>query len=164
MYIMDEKTTFREMRRLKQELSKKECREILDKSIRGFLSVTGDGGYPYAFPINFLYNDGSLFFHCALEGHKMDAIRSCDKACFSVLSEPVKEPGEWWYNVNSVICFGRIREITDRERHDAILRKLGQKYFPEGYDIDYDMLKNARRAAVLEFTIEHMTGKRVKEK
>ena len=161
---MDDKMTFRPMRRFKQELPLEECLDILDNAPRGFLSVTGDGGYPYAIPINFFHQDGRLYFHCALEGHKIDAVRACDKACFSVLAEPEKEPGEWWYNVRSVICFGRIHEVKDLDLHDKMLRKLGQKYFPEGYDLDSDMVKNAPKAAVLEFTIEHMTGKRVREK
>jgi len=34
------------MRRFKQALPQEECRDILDKAYRGFLSVIGDGGYP----------------------------------------------------------------------------------------------------------------------
>ena len=161
---MDDKIIFRPMRRFKQELSREECLEILGKAPRGFLSLIGDGGYPYAVPINFLHEDGRLYFHCALEGHKMDAVKACDKACFTVLDDPEKETGEWWYNVRSVICFGRIHELEDSGRHDILLRKLGKKYFPEGYDLENDMRRNAPRAAVLELTVEHMTGKRVKEK
>ena len=114
--------------------------------------------------MNFLHLDGRIYFHCALEGHKIDAVRACDKACFTVISEPEKEPGEWWYNVRSVICFGRIHEVEDSDLHDSMLRKLGLKYFPEGYDLEGDMRNSAPHAAVLEFTIEHMTGKRVREK
>ena len=154
----------RPMRRVKQELPEEECMEILTKAPRGFLSVIGDGGYPYSVPINFFQEDGRIYFHCAREGHKLDAVRSCDKACFTVIDEPSKEPGDWWYHVRSVICFGRICEVSDEVRHDALLRKLGLKYFPEGYDMEDDMRRNAPRAVVLEFRIEHMTGKRVKEK
>ena len=146
------------------ELPEEECMEILTKAPRGFLSVIGDGGYPYSVPVNFFQEDGRIYFHCAREGHKLDAVRSCDKACFTVIDEPSKEPGDWWYHVRSVICFGRICEVSDEVRHDALLRKLGLKYFPEGYDMEDDMRRNAPRAVVLEFRIEHMTGKRVKEK
>ena len=63
-----------------------------------------------------------------------------------------------------MICFGQVREITDASEHDRLLRRLGAKYFPEGYDINADMVRNAPRALVLELTIEHMTGKHVREK
>ncbi len=71
----------------------------METAYRGFLSVIGDGGYPYTVPINFVYAEGVLYFHCAVEGHKLDAIRASDKACFTVIGTPEKEPGDWWYNV-----------------------------------------------------------------
>ena len=152
------------MRRFKQQLSDEESVAVLKEAYRGFLSVIGDGGYPYAVPINYVFDDGRLYFHCAMEGHKLDAVRACDKACFTVIDTPRKEPGEWWYHVNSVICFGRIRIMNEESLKDKYLRLLGGKYFPEGYDIEKDMVKNASRANVLEFTIEHFTGKSVREK
>lgn len=152
------------MRRFRQQLPDEESISILRSAYRGFLSVIGDGGYPYSVPINFVYEDGKLYFHCAKEGHKLDAIRRCDKACFTVLDNPEKEPDSWWYHVRSVICFGRIRLVEDVVEKEQRLRQLGGKYFPDGYDIDADMLKNAPRAELLEFSIEHFTGKRVREK
>ncbi len=156
--------TFRPMRRIKQQLSDDECIALLKKAPRGVLAVLGDFGYPYTVPLDFVYEEGKIYFHCAKEGHKLDAIRSCDKASFCVLSEGEKEPNDWWYHFDSVISFGRIRIVDDPALADAKLRTLGAKYFPEGYDLEADMVKNAPRAEVLELTIEHMTGKRVREK
>ena len=155
---------FRPMRRFKQAASEQECLGLLQSAQRGVLSVLGDGGYPYGVPLNFVYEDGKIYFHCAVEGHKIDALRACAKASFCVLSEPAKTPGEWWNCFTSVICFGHVREISDPAEHDRLLRLLGAKYFPEGYDIDADMVRNAPRALVLELAIEHMTGKHVREK
>ena len=152
------------MRRFKQQLSEGESLAILNSAIRGFLSVIGDGGYPYAVPINFVYDEGSIFFHCAKEGHKLDAIRYCDKACFTVLDEPEKEPGDWWYHVRSVICFGRVHVIENEDERLRRLRQLGRKYFPEGYDLEGEVTHSGPNAVVLKFEIEHFTGKRVKEK
>ena len=161
---MENQTDFRPIRRFKQALPPEECTAILETAYRGFLSVIGDEGYPYTVPINFVLTDGKLYFHCAREGHKLDAIRSCDKACFTVIDDPVKEPDSWWYHVRSVICFGRIAILESGEEHDRRLVELGKKYFPDGYDIDTDMKRNAPRAEVLEFTIEHISGKKVREK
>ena len=154
---------FRSMRRFKQQLPDEECEAILKEAYRGFLSVVGDGGYPYTIPINFVYADGHIYFHCAIEGHKMDALKACDKACFTVIDQPVQEPGDWWYHVRSVVCFGRISFVEDAEEHLSKLRLIGGKYFPEGYDMDSDIQKNGPRAAILDMRVEHMAGKRVKE-
>ena len=151
------------MRRFKQQLPDGECETILKEAYRGFLSVIGDGGYPYTIPINFVYADGHIYFHCALEGHKIDALKACDKACFTVIDQPIREPGDWWYHVRSVVCFGRISFVEDAEEHLSKLRLIGGKYFPEGYDMDDDIQKNGPRAAILDMRVEHMTGKQVKE-
>ena len=156
--------TFRPMRRFRQALPEEECFRILKGAYRGFLSVNGEGGYPYTVPINFVFDDGKAYFHCAKEGHKLDAIRACDKASFCVLGEGTQNPGEWWYYFTSVICFGRVRVLEDREEALPRLQELAEKYNPSAADIAADMAKNAPRAEVLEFTIEHMTGKRVQEK
>ena len=164
MKTMPSDITFRPMRRFKQEVSQEECFAILEKAPRGILSVHGENGYPYGMPMNFFLADGKIYFHCAREGHKLDAVRADSKVCFTVLSEPVKNPGEWWNCFTSVVCFGRIAEVTDEERRNALLRTLGAKLFPAGYDVEADMARNASRAVVLELTPDHISGKKVREK
>lgn len=73
---------FRDMRRKRQQLSEAESIEILRKLTSGTLALLGDGGYPYAVPISYVYADGRLYFHSAKEGHKVDAIRGSDRASF----------------------------------------------------------------------------------
>lgn len=154
---------FRKMRRFKQQLSEEECLEILRTAKRGILAVLGDEGYPYAVPLDFVYEDGKIYFHCAKEGHKLDAILREPKCSFCVLSEGVPEPDSWWFHFSSVISFGKIAIIEDPEAIREKLILLGRKYMPTEEEIQTDILKNGPRAHVLELTIEHMTGKRVKE-
>ena len=154
---------FREMRRFRQQATEEECLEILKSAKRGVLAVHGDDGYPYTVPLDFVYEDGCMYFHGAKSGHKLDAIRRDDKVSFCVLSEGVKEENDWWYHFTSVICFGRMSEVTEQEEAFRCLRLLGRKYMPTVEMVEEDMEKNAARAAVLKLTVEHMTGKHVKE-
>lgn len=154
---------FRPMRRFKQQLTAEECEEILRKGYRGFLSVNGDNGYPYTVPVNFIYLNNHIYFHSAVKGHKIDAINQSSKACFTTINEPVKEENDWWFHVCSVICFGQIKTVENNNERMDILRQFGCKYFPEGYDIDKELVQNGPHTAVLDFHIEHITGKRVKE-
>ena len=85
------------------------------------------------------------------------------RACFTVIDEPVKEENDWWFHVKSVICFGKVSIIGDEDERTARLRQLGQKYFPDGYDLNAELMKNGAHVAVLDFKIEHITGKNVKE-
>ena len=155
---------FRQLRRFKQAATPQECEAVLSSAQRGILAVHGENGYPYGLPINYLYAGGKIYFHCAKTGHKLDAVRSDEKVCFTVISEPFRNPGEWWNCFTSVICFGRISEVTGEEDKDRLLRLLGAKYFPEEYDLETDMVRNARNAVILELTIDHISGKHVREK
>ena len=51
---------FRTMRRLRQQISDEESIGILQKATSGTLALLGDGGYPYAVPISYVYDDGTL--------------------------------------------------------------------------------------------------------
>ena len=87
---------FRPMRRIKQQVSEEECIKILKEEPRGVLSVLGDDGYPYGVPIDHYYDEetGKIFFHGAKEGHKIDALRRCDKASLCVMNKGYQIPGE----------------------------------------------------------------------
>ena len=58
-----------------QQLSPEACIAILDRGTSGILALCGDDGWPYAVPLSYAYRDGKLLFHCAVEGHKLDALR-----------------------------------------------------------------------------------------
>ena len=160
---MAENMNFRPMRRFKQQLTREECETILQKAYRGFLSVNGDNNYPYTTPVNFIYLNNHIYFHSAVKGHKIDSVNRSSKACFSVINEPVKEENDWWFHVSSVICFGRIEIVENNNERMNILRQFGGKYFPNGYDINKELVQSGPHTAVLDFYIEHMTGKKVKE-
>ena len=155
---------FREMRRKKQQVSEEACIRLLRTAKRGILSVSGDDGYPYGGPMDFVYEDGKIIFHCAKSGHKLDAVRRSDKVSFCVLSEGVREENDWWYHFTSVILFGRIAEEEDPEEKKRLLRLLGMKYMPSAEIMEEDLRKNGPNACVLVLSIEHMSGKEVREK
>ncbi len=154
---------FREMRRIKQSLPLEECSEILKTSTSGVLAVTGDDGYPYAVPLSHVYREGKLFFHCAKEGYKIDAIRRNEKVSFCVIAQDEVIPEKFATNYRSVIVFGRARILTDdRKRRQALewlIDKFSPGFFEEGQQ---EIMRDWQRVCVLEVRIEHMTGKAAK--
>ena len=104
---------FREMRRKRQQLAEEESIAILEKATAGTLALLGDNDYPYAVPISYVYHDGKLYFHSALAGHKVDAIRKCDKASFCVIEQDDVQPEKYTTFFRSVIAFGRIHIIEE---------------------------------------------------
>jgi nitroimidazol reductase NimA-like FMN-containing flavoprotein (pyridoxamine 5'-phosphate oxidase superfamily) len=157
---------FRKMRRLNQAVSEAECKKILTEAKRGTFAVVGDDGYPYALPINFYYDekDNRIYFHGAKEGHKVDAIKYCDKVCFTTWNTGFKKEGRWEWNITSVIVFGRAKIIEDREITGDRLRKLALKYYPTEEEVEEMFARAMDRVQLFAIDIEHMTGKLVKEK
>ena len=155
---------FREMRRFRQQLTEEECIKILETERRGVLALHGDDDYPYALPLNFIYDGGKIYFHGAKEGHKADAINRDSKCSFCVHDQGYLKDGDWAYYVKSVIVFGRIRMLEDRDETLRIAEKLGMKYFPTAEDVENDLRKNGPRVQIMELTPDHMTGKLVHER
>ena len=156
---------FRKIVRSKQTLSREECLEVLEQETRGTLAVLGDDGYPYAVPINHWYcpEDGHLYFHSGPTGHKIDAIRRCDKASFCVYDAGRREEGHWALHVRSVIVFGRIRMVEDHRRALEICRRLSYKFTNDEDYIRQEIHRSGAGVLVFELIPEHVTGKRVTE-
>ncbi len=114
--------------------------------------------------MDFVCADGKLYFHCAKEGHKLDAILRNDKVSFCIMDEGYRDAGDWALRIRSVIVFGRMRVLEDAEERITRLRQLGQKYYPDAESVESEMKRDAARAVVLELTPAHITGKRVHEK
>ena len=154
---------FRKMRRFKQQISDEKCVEILTNEPRGVLALYGENGYPYALPLDHLYDDGKLYFHCAAEGHKIDAIKANPHASYCVMDKGFRKENEWALNINSVIVFGTIRFVTDKEQMLLLLRKLGNKYYPDPEAVEHEIERDFKRVCMFELSIDHMTGKLVNE-
>ena len=155
---------FREMRRKRQQLSDEESIGILQNATAGTLALLGDGGYPYAVPISYVYADGKLYFHSALSGHKVDAIRNCDKASFCVIDKDDIQPEKYTTYFRSVIAFGRIHIIEDEQEKLETARLLGDRYNPNQEEaLQKELEKGLSRMMMIRFDIEHLTGKQAIE-
>ena len=88
---------FRKMRRFKQEISQEKCIRILREQPRGVLSIMGEDGYPYGLPLDHWYDEktGTICFHGAKEGHKIDALRKNNKVSYCVYDQGYRKAGEW---------------------------------------------------------------------
>ncbi len=156
---------FKQMRRFKQQITQEECVEVLRNAKRGVISLLGEDGYPYGLPINHWYceEDGRLYFHGAKAGHKIEAIRKCDKASFCAYDEGYRKEGEWALNIKSVIVFGRIRLVRDEELARKICTHLVSKFTDDEEYLEKELKNALPRVQCLEMSIEHMTGKLVNE-
>ncbi|MDO4521930.1 MAG: pyridoxamine 5'-phosphate oxidase family protein [Eubacteriales bacterium] len=158
---------FRPMRRIKQQVTEDECKRILKEEMRAAFSVIGDGGYPYTIPVDFYYDeeDNIIYLHGAKAGHKIDAIKNCDKVCFTVWNQGYKTEGNWEWNSTSVVVFGRAKFMDDRTVWEDKLRKMTIKYYPTSEEAEAEMQTPPINAVqMIAIEIEHITGKLVNER
>ena len=130
------------------------------------LSLFGEDGYPYGIPMNYFYDEdeNKIYFHCAKEGHKIDALRANGKVSFCVLDKGTYSEGDWACTLHSVIVFGEIHLVSDEKKAFEKLCNLGIKYYPTREEGIETATSNASRTQILELDIHHITGKRVHEK
>ncbi len=151
---------FREMRRKKQLLSTEDTILILKRGTSGVLAVSGDDGYPYAVPLSYVYTDSKFYFHCALSGHKIDAINENDKVSFCVIDQDNIKPEKYTTYFRSAIAFGKARILENESEKREAFEKLAERYSPDqkqGRLQEIDRLFN--QACIIELSVDHMTGK-----
>ena len=156
---------FRELVRKNKQMPHEECIELLKTEKRGVISVLGDNDYPYGTPMNHWYNeeDGCIYFHCGKGGHRADALQKHDKVSFCVFDKGVREEGEWAYKVKSVIVFGKMEIIEDKQTIIDITTKLSYKFTSDVEYIKKEIENHLHRTLLLKLTPEHICGKNVVE-
>ena len=158
---------FRPMRRKSRAISDEAARALLAQERRGVLAVNGDDGYPFALPINYLYDpkQNKIYFHGAKEGQKVDALRRSDKVCFTVMGNVRCEPDcDWAPYVQSTVVFGRCHLIDDPVQTEAEVRRIALKYYPSAEEVDREVEKAITGVQLYVIDVEHLTGKQIREK
>lgn len=151
---------FREMRRIKQQLPENEALEILKNGEIATFAFAGDGDYPYSLPINYVYYDGKIYFHCAKTGHKIDAIKRNDKVSFSIIGEAEILQEKYTTLFKSVIGFGRASFVEDEAKMKEVATALAEALCPDFKDgIAAEVEREFPALCVVEVEIEHLTGK-----
>ena len=157
---------FRPLRKKKKEISIEASNKLLHDERRGVLAVSGDDNYPYAIPVNYLYDEVNrkIYFHGARAGHKVDALKSCDKVCFTVFGNETIKDEAWAPYLQSVVIFGRCHTIEDATFAGTILKQFAMKYYPNEQLADAEILESGPSVQMYEIEIEHLCGKEIQER
>lgn len=122
-----------------------------------------DDGFPYMVPLNFGMNieDGQLYlyFHCAMQGKKLDLIRKDNRATFEMDCDHnfilYDERMSCTMVYSSVVGHGIIEFVEKKKKYEA-LKILMCQYHAEDFQFNKDMIKVT---TVLKMKVLDMTGK-----
>lgn len=150
---------FKEIRRKDRKVEPSEAIDILKKCEYGILSTVDENGYSYGVPLSYVYANDSIYFHSAVEGHKLENIKNNDKVSFCVVGQTDVLPDKFSTKYESVIIFGRAKEVFEDEKKEALL-ELIKKYSVDYMEKGKAYIENASlRTKVIKVSIDHISGK-----
>jgi uncharacterized protein len=136
--------------------------ELLNRAQVGRVATVSTDGTPYVVPVNFAYEGDCIYFHCAIEGMKLDYIKANPKVGFEAdeLIELYSSPerpcfcGSYY---QGVIARGKAAIVTDREKKMHALWLLVDKYVGTRYgEMPGDIVD---RTCVVEILVDEISGK-----
>lgn len=155
---------FRPLRRSNRQLENDQVYELLKNEKRAVLAVHGENDYPYAVPINYIYDEDTnkIYFHGAGAGQKYDALMKENKVCFTVYGNEQYKDNDWAPYMQSVVIFGKCNTVEENKLD--YLRLLAKKYYPSDEEIEKEINLAGKIVQVFEITIDHICGKQIQEK
>jgi uncharacterized protein len=147
------------VRRKDRVITMREAIEILDSAEYGILSTVGKDSQPYGVPLSYVYRNGSIYFHCALIGQKLDNITDNPRVSFCVVGKTKVLPDKFAAEYESAVAFGLASEVYGNERYNALVWLL-EKYCPDFMEEGkrYIELKD-KAVKVIKIEVSHVSGK-----
>ncbi len=158
------------MRRSQSEVEDPQAIErILASTNIGRMATVGEDGYPYITPVNFVYFHGSIYFHCAPEGEKLDNIQRDGRVCFEVdvpLAyldvgfDPTRPTCQLHQFYRSVVIRGMASVVENVSRKVDALNALVRKHEPHTpFEAVEARTPQVRACVVVEIRPERTTAK-----
>ena len=155
------------MRKASREMDAAFALEVLDKAPYITVSFTRTDGTPYGVPLSLARTDDKTFyFHCALEGEKLDCIAVNPTVALSAVTKcaPTVGPkdGSFTLQYKSAMAVGKAKIVTDRYEKIEALRAICQRFLPKHMDaFDDAIARSLERTAVVKIALTvPPTGKR----
>ena len=153
----------KEMRRKDRAITEEEALALLNKAEYGVLSTVNENGEPYGVPLNFCVIDHCIYFHCAVEGQKIDNIKQNESVSFCVVGNTEILPDKFGTKYESVIVSGEVEEVFDMNKQlalEGLLHKYSIEFIDKGIKYIEDLKEKTR---VFKITINKLTGKARKQ-
>lgn len=150
------------MRRTDRQISTEEAMALLRRAEYGVLSTVGPDGEPYGVPLTFVLDEenGTLLFHCATAGRKLDCLRAHPRAQFVAVADTKVLPDVFSIEYTSAMVEGTVVILEE-----PALRKQGAMRIAAKYS-DKDSAAYAASAVdkylILQMTIASISGKRLR--
>jgi nitroimidazol reductase NimA-like FMN-containing flavoprotein (pyridoxamine 5'-phosphate oxidase superfamily) len=120
-----------EMRRKDRQISGDESNKIIDKASFGVMATVDGDGIPYAVPLNFVREGDLLYFHGAMEGHKIDNLKERPDVCVTFVGNVSFPENHFTTIFESAILFGKAEEVTGEQEKIYALKRICERFIPK---------------------------------
>ena len=147
------------MRKASREMDAFFAFEIFDKAPYVTVSMTRKDGAPYGIPLSLVRTDDKTFyFHCAMEGDKLDCIAHNPIVFLSAVTKcaPTVGPkdGSFTLQYKSATAVGKAELVIARDEKIAALRAICERILPHHMDaFDDAVSRSLGRTAVVRITL-----------
>ena len=148
------------MRRKDREQTEEFAWQVAEQAPYACLSMVTPQGEPYQVPISPARGKNCFYFHCALEGEKVDCLKANPKVCLSFVTGVEPIPEQYTTRYRSALAFGTAELVTQEEEKMLALKLICQRYAPSAMEgFEQEARKNFSRTAVWKVTVNAITGK-----
>lgn len=153
------------VRRVDKEMSEAAAAGMLAGGFSGRLATVGPDGWPYITPLLYVCLNGEIWVHGpGVRGHLRVNVDHDARVCFEV-----DEPGEVFAygrfqcdtsaEYRSVVAFGRIRVVEDRDAKRRFFDALMAKYGDPAWQRPAGFYPRLDQITLYSIAVERMTGK-----
>lgn len=136
------------------------AQQLFDHCMFATLSLSVPDGTPYGIPISPARQGNCLYFHCALMGRKIEAMRSNPRVSVSCVGNAEVMPGAFDIAFQSAVAFGTAEEVTDEAAKIAALQLICEKYCPDDlWDLQRVLDKYLPHTGIWKLTLDTITTK-----
>lgn len=149
----------RELRRKDRAITIEQTMRILEQGVFGVLSTVSAEGQPQGVPLHYCLLEGAIYFHCALDGQKLDNIAHDSRVSFCVVGPHQVMPDKFATLYESALVQGRASEALGQEKQkglEGLVDKYSAEFRAEG--LDY-ITKLGHKTRVFKISLDAVSGK-----
>jgi uncharacterized protein len=153
------------LRRADRAMTPERSWEMLAGAYSGRLATVSADGSPYCIPLLYVCMDGKIYLHTtSARGHLRANVERDVRVCFQVEeTNGVFDYGRFECDsglaFRSVILFGKICIVKERERKQLFCEELMAKYGKPGTARPKNFFPRIDAITVYAITVEHIAGK-----
>lgn len=150
------------MKRKDREMNKDFAFSVLDKAPFVTLSMVNEDK-PYSVPVSIVRDNDILYFHCALEGTKIDILNKNNNVTLTAVSKCKPRPIDFTLEYESAVVNGKAFSVNDEKEKVYALKLICEKYALANIDnFENAINRSLHRTNIIKIEIDDIYGKRKK--